>query len=238
MLLRALVWQHRSCYFTGSIVASRLSYTPGMPSRGGTNREIEIKLRVTDASALLGKLRRLRAASRGRVFERNTLYDTPDSALRRAGCILRLRSESPAPPARSRASGKGTPFPGGHPRAILAMKAPVLAPSQRYKERLECERVITKGHAWPAILRSLGFHAVFRYEKYRTALRLLGLEVDLDETPIGIFLELEGAPSKIDRVARMLGYAPRDYICATYGELYAAHCRRRGRFPRDMVFAA
>ncbi len=196
----------------------------GVPSRGRTNREIEVKLRVADVSALLHNLRLIRATSRGRVFERNTIYDTPDSSLRRAGCLLRLRIETPVSP------------PRGRLRAILTSKAPLRSPSPRYKERLERELVIRKPRHWPHLLRSSGFNPVFRYEKYRTTFRLSGLELDLDETPIGTFLELEGAPGKIDRIARALGFSPRDYIRATYGELYAAHSRRHGRFPRNMLF--
>jgi adenylate cyclase, class 2 len=203
----------------------------GVPSRGRTNREIEIKLRVADEPALLRDLGRLRAASRGRVFERNTLYDTPDSSLRRAGCLLRVRIETTAPLAYGRNPSKAAPL-----RAILTSKAPMRSPRRRYKERLERELIIRNPRGWPMALRSLGLNPVFRYEKYRTTFRLPGLELDLDETPIGTFLELEGAPDKIDRVARALGFSAHDYIRATYGGLYAAHGRGRGRFSRNMLF--
>jgi adenylate cyclase class 2 len=86
------------------------------------------------------------------------------------------------------------------------------------------------------MLGSLGLRPGFRYEKYRSTFRLPGLHLDLDETPIGVFLELEGSPSAIDRTARALGYAPRDFIRATYYDLYAADCRRHGRIPRNMLF--
>jgi adenylate cyclase, class 2 len=208
----------------------------GVPSRSRTNREIEVKLRVADAPALFRDLGRLRAVSRGRVSERNTLYDTPDSSLRRAGCVLRVRIETPAPLPRDHSTSRAALLPGGPLRAILTSKAPLRSPSRRYKERLERELIIRKPRGWPMALRSLGLNPVFRYEKYRTTFRLPGLELDLDETPIGTFLELEGAPGKIDRVARALGFSPCDYIRATYGELYAAHGRRRGRFPRNMLF--
>jgi adenylate cyclase class 2 len=226
MLLRALLWQHRSLpsqCFRSRATAELYS---GVPPRSRTNRETEVKLGVADASALLRSLARLRGVSHGRVFERNTLYDTPDSSLRRAGCLLRLRIETLTPMARGR----------GRLRAILASKAPLRSPSRRYKERLERERAIRKPRDWPRILGSLGFNPVFRYEKYRTTFRLPGLEMDLDETPVGTFLELEGAPGKIDLVARALGFSPRDYNRATYGELYAAYCRKHGRSPRNMLF--
>jgi adenylate cyclase class 2 len=90
-----------------------------------------------------------------------------------------------------------------------------------------------------SILRALGLQPVFRYEKFRTTYALpdvLGLKVELDETPVGIYLELEGPVAGIDRAARLLGYARNDYMTDTYGSLYLAACRRRGRKPGDMLF--
>ena len=49
-----------------------------------------------------------------------------------------------------------------------------------------------------------GLEPWFRYEKYRSTYRLPGLpgvKVELDETPIGDFLEVEGAARGIDRAA-------------------------------------
>jgi adenylate cyclase class IV len=89
------------------------------------------------------------------------------------------------------------------------------------------------------ILRSLGLQPSFQYEKFRTTYALpgiRGLKLELDETPVGIFLELEGRIAGIDRVARLLGYARPDYLKETYGSLYLAECRRHGRKPGDMLF--
>jgi adenylate cyclase, class 2 len=196
-------------------------------------REIEIKLRVSSLGEILGRLSQIGAVRRGRVLERNTLFDTRDSSFWGHGRLLRLRIQTPAP-------GKGSR--GGPPKTILTAKAP---PSNRglgsseeipYKERLESELAVRNRGHWPRALTELGFRAGFRYEKYRTSFRLRGLHLDLDETPIGTFLELEGSPSTIRRAARSLGYAPKDYIRATYWDLYAAACRRLKRTPRNMVF--
>jgi adenylate cyclase, class 2 len=199
-----------------------------------SSREIEIKLPFADLPALLGRLQRLRAVNRGRVFEQNTLYDTPEADLRRAGCLLRLRIETPA---------GSSLVPPGVPSAVITSKAPPPAPrprrrttESRYKERLERELAIAHPNRWPHILKTLGFRPAFRYEKYRTSLRLGRLHVDLDETPVGGFLELEGAPRAIDRTARAIGYAPRHYLRATYWDLYAADCKRRRRAVGNMVF--
>jgi adenylate cyclase, class 2 len=196
-----------------------------------TNREIEIKLPVRDVHALIRRLRSLGAVSRGRVFEQNTLYDTPDSDLRRSGRVLRIRTETPI---RARSSRLGS-----RSRSVITSKAPPIGSGRakpKYKERREREVVIERPGRWPGVLRSLGFRPGFRYEKFRTSFRLPGLHLDLDETPAGMFLELEGQPKAIDRVAKLLGYSLRDYLRATYWDVYAADCRRRGVTPKNMVF--
>jgi adenylate cyclase, class 2 len=196
-----------------------------------TNREIEIKLPVNDERDLVRRLRRIGARNHGRVLEQNTLYDTPASDFRLRGRLLRLRIET------SR-SGKR--------RALMTSKAPAFpdrlgAGRSRYKERLEREVLVRDPIRADRLLRSLSLRPGFRYEKYRTSFRMRGplrrLHLDLDETPVGLFLELEGRPAAIDRVARLLGYARRDYILGTYWDVNAAACRRRGRKPGNMLFA-
>jgi adenylate cyclase, class 2 len=124
-------------------------------------------------------------------------------------------------------------------QATLTAKTPGPASrGRRYKERLERECKIRDPRRWNAILRGLGLRPGFRYEKYRSTFRLPGLHLDLDETPAGVFLELEGSRSSIDRTARALGYDPRDFIRASYWDIYAADCRRRGRATRNMLFCA
>ena len=201
-----------------------------MLARRPTVRETEIKLRIADLAGLVRKIRTLRAHCSGRVLERNTLFDTPDEDLRRRGRLLRIRIETPAP---------SKLIPGGPGRNIITSKSPVpVSSGSRYKEKLERELAVRSRTDWPASLRSLGFRPGFRYEKFRTTFRLPGLHLDLDETPVGLFLEIEGAPTSIDRIARTLGFSPRDYIRSTYWDLYAAECRRRGQIPGNMLFPA
>ena len=82
------------------------------------------------------------------------------------------------------------------------------------------------------ILGALGLAPRFRYEKYRSTYRLPGIAhvvVELDETPIGDFLELEGRREAIDRAAARLGFGRADYITESYGALYAEDCAEAGR---------
>jgi adenylate cyclase, class 2 len=198
-----------------------------------TNREIEIKLRLADAAELVRKLALLRAKCKGRVFERNDLFDTPEADFRRRGWLLRLRTEVPAP------SGR---LPGGRASALLTLKTPAYEPPFfQYKQKLEREARITDPVRFGKALGKIGLGPSFRYEKYRSSFTLPGLpslDISLDETPAGTFLEVEGRPEAIDRAARLLGFSKRDYLRSTYWDVYAADCRRRGSRPRNMVFRA
>jgi adenylate cyclase, class 2 len=208
-----------------------------VPLRARTIREVEIKLRITDLAALLKQIRRMGVVPHGRVLEENILYDTPEGDFRSRGRLLRLRIETPAtsgPTSGAVRSGRGH-----RSRAILTSKAPVPAsPWRRYKEKLETETVVADLGVLSRAVKSLGLREGFRYEKYRTSFRLDGAHLDLDETPVGNFLEIEGSPRSIDRIARRLGFSPRDYMRATYWDLYALDCRHRGRKIGNMLFDA
>ena len=212
-----------------------------MPPHKRTNREIEVKLRVADVPAMLRKLKNLGAHYESRVLERNILYDTPDSDFRRRGALLRIRAETPPP--RAGYQSPNVASRSASRRTILTFKAPATPrPSRerRYKEKLERELVVPGSPTrWDRKLQSLGLRPGFRYDKIRSTFRLSqlpDLAIELDETPAGTFLELEGLPRAIDRAARALGYSSRDYYCGSYWDVYVAYCRRRGITPRNMVF--
>lgn len=183
-------------------------------------REIEIKLPVHDPRALRRRLVDLgfRRVSK-RYFERNELFDFADRQLRKKGSLLRLRSEPR--------------------RTLLTFKGPRIG-SGRFKERVEIEARLGDAAAVTGILGYLGMTVAFRYEKYRTRYRRSSdpphAEVAFDETPIGVYLEVEGPKRWIDEVARGLGYAPREYITASYGRLYLGWCKAHRQEATDMVF--
>jgi adenylate cyclase class 2 len=214
-------------------------------SNAAPREEIEIKLRVSDAAAIRARLKRLRAREISpRTYESNTLYDTPRQDLRRRGQIIRIRMETPA-----RGSGRERPRPNG--AAILTFKGPPLSSHNAkksggeskarkyFKVREEAEVTVAGASEMARILGALGLRPAFRYEKFRTTFALPGirhLKIELDETPVRIFLELEGPVADIDRDASRLGYARNDYTTDTYASLYLADCLRRSRKPGDMLF--
>lgn len=196
-------------------------------------RETEIKLRLASAATGRRLLARLGARAASRVFERNLVFDTPNGLLFSQGRLLRIRTERPfGKPSSRRSAGRAI-------RAVLTHKGPGLADRSPYKVREETEIELSDPGAMQAVLESLGLRVKFRYEKRRTVFRLPGeprLVAELDETPIGAFLELEGPPRAIDRVAGRLGFSAADYLTDSYLALYFADCARRGVAPGDMLF--
>jgi adenylate cyclase class 2 len=208
-------------------------------------RETEIKLRIADLAGFRRALRRLGARSLtrvgSRVHEQNVLFDTAAKQLKKRGQLLRIRTEAPAP------RGKG----GKHTqRVLLTFKRPVAAREKRddsrrpHKVREELQLQVSDRKALAAIFRWLGMRPWFSYEKFRTTYRLpkgqrwaKRLLIELDETPIGTFVELEGPSRAIDRAAKTLGFSKQDYIVANYFILYREECRRLGQKPGDMLFA-
>jgi adenylate cyclase class 2 len=210
--------------------------------------ETEIKLRVKDVEALLARLARLRArrvfGGTGRVHEWNVLFDTPSQTLKKRRELLRIRTETLEGSRARRLVDKGR-------RVLLTLKRPprsghklAVGGHRRHKVREEIELEVSDAATLKRILGGLGLRAWFRYEKLRTTFRLrkpqgwaAGLLIELDETPIGTFVELEGPARVIDRAAKKLGFREKDYLISNYFSLYRMDCERRGKKVGDMVFA-
>ena len=152
-----------------------------------------------------------------RTLEADQVFDR-DGELRSSEQLLRLRR-----------SGK---------ESRVTYKAPPRR--ERHKSREEVEFDVSDPDAFVTVLERLGYKIAFRYEKYRTKFRRgeeQG-EITIDETPIGVFLELEGPPAWVDRTAQQLGRSPSEYLTSSYGKLYAEYRSKHPGAPADMVFDA
>lgn len=181
-------------------------------------RETEVKLKVVGVSRIRSALRRLGwRVARRRYHEKNTVYDRRGDSWLRAGRLMRVRE-----------AGKG---------CELTVKLPV-ADEGDHKVREEHEITADDPVQLTHILDALEFEPEWRYEKFRTEFRKprQSGKILLDETPVGDYLELEGAADWIDRTAERLGYSKRDYIVASYRGLFVDYLAARGGKARDMLF--
>jgi len=60
--------------------------------------------------------------------------------------------------------------------------------------------------------------------------------VALDETPIGRFVEIEGAPGEIEAAARQIGLSLADAVEGSYPSLYQRARKNDPSLPADMRF--
>jgi len=213
-------------------------------------KETEIKLKISDVRAFHRALKRMGARPAGhgtsKVHEENVIFDTPQGGLAKHGQLLRIRTQTPEIRGRSKNSGAKR-------RVVLTFKRPLTrtaetypesSPTFPYKVREEIEVAVTEAGNLTKIFEGLGMAGWFRYEKYRTTFRMPAskswakdLLIELDETPIGTFVELEGPAPAIDRAAQELGYSKHDYVLKNYLRLYLEDCRRKGEQPSHMLFS-
>jgi adenylate cyclase, class 2 len=182
-----------------------------------TPLEIEIKLRVGNVAKARALLRwNGFAVIAPRVFEQNLILDDAQESLRRKNMLLRARSAGKT----FTCTFKGPEIPG------------------RHKRRQEIAFTFNNWDSCLALFAALGYPESSRYEKYRTEFARPEEpgHVTLDETPIGVFMELEGSASWIDRTAKLLGFARKDYITSSYRTLYERWCEEEGIEPTDMRF--
>lgn len=174
--------------------------------------EREIKLRFASAAEARERVVSTGALPfRPRRRQFDTLFDTADGALARQGSLLRVRADSE--------------------RSFVTFKGPVQPGVM--KTRDERETAIGDGHVFIGILEALGFRPGFTYEKYREEFQAEQAIVAVDETPVGVFVEIEGDEAAVHALARAMDRSPADYITDSYRALFLKDGAGRG----DMLFS-
>jgi adenylate cyclase class 2 len=180
--------------------------------------ETEIKLPFSDLEAAETALQSLPLQlKKKKHFEENFVLDTPTRSLRNEGKLLRVRI----------VDGKG----------LLTYKGKLsIKDAVRSREEIECE--LQEPQNLLKIFEALGYTISFRYQKYRTIFEVEGehLDICLDETPIGIYFELEGEIPKIHEYAARLGFDRSEYITDSYTSLYFRWCKEKEIVPSHMIF--
>jgi len=178
-------------------------------------KEIEVKFRVENLNALKRRLREIGfRIETPRTLEMNTLYDLPGEILRNRRELLRLRQYGKEWTLTHKSGGK----------------------IERHSSRQELETVVNDGRKMDLILRALGYAPSFLYEKFRAEWTDGKGQVVVDETPIGNFCEIEGAPRWIDATAKKLGVSEDQYIKKNYATLFAEWKQETGSKAADMTF--
>ncbi len=182
-------------------------------------QEIEVKLLVDDLERIA---RRIEAAggvlTAPRVLERNVRYDNAAGDFAVSGTVLRMRQDT---------------------RARLTYKDGDKVIGAFGAARFEAEVEVSDYDQMAVILEKLGYHPVWRYEKYRTTYTLMETEIVLDELPIGRFVEIEGeSDAAIGAVLATLGLLDAPRIFTSYAVLFRIARDKLGFAMTDLTFEA
>jgi adenylate cyclase class 2 len=145
-----------------------------------------------------------------RLLEDDLVLDTAGRALAGAAQVLRLRRRGQA--------------------YLLTFKGPV-SEDVSVKAREEWQTPVEDGVAMLAVFERLGYEVAIRYQKYRALYMIGEVIASVDETPLGCFVELEGAPAEIERLAGEMGYEPGSFEVRSYLEIHRDQGNRG-----DMLF--
>jgi adenylate cyclase, class 2 len=180
---------------------------------GSIEREIKLRFGTVDEARIA--VRRAGATlTRERRLQSDAILDTENAQLQGRRSALRIRVE-----------------PG---RCYLTYKGPPQPSMMKLREELETS--VGDAALIFALFERLGFRVWFRYEKYREEFALGDAQIAVDETPVGVFVEIEGSDAGIAATAAMFGRGPGDYVADSYRALYLQQCESRGVTPGDMVF--
>jgi adenylate cyclase class 2 len=201
------------------------------PDRMADPIEVEVKIAVTSAARVRKILREAKfSVANPRVFEQNLVLDNARGSVRASGLLLRVRTSG------KRIAGQ---------TALCTFKGPATDTPTHHKQRVEREFTASNVDECLAVFAGIGFHPAFRYEKYRTVFSRRARRgekgkpglVTLDETPIGVFMELEGPALWIDRTAKELGFSRNDYITMSYARLWDRWREEHAIPAGNMVFS-
>ncbi|NLC28903.1 MAG: class IV adenylate cyclase, partial [Chloroflexi bacterium] len=141
------------------------------------DQEIEVKFLLKDLTALIQKIDQLNlSCTQKRVHEFNLRYDLPDGHLVAKKQVLRLRQDT---------------------QALLTFKGPGVL-DEGVLLRKEIEVSVSDFDTARRLLEALGYQVIMMYEKYRANYLMDGVILSVDETPFGLFIELEGeSPAQV-----------------------------------------
>ena len=177
--------------------------------------EREVKLRFDSVEAARASIALTDATPiRCRRLQDDYMLDDPQETLRQRRCVLRVRIESG--------------------RSFLTFKGPVQNAAMKVRE--EIETIVGDGETLIRCFEHLGYRVWFRYQKYREEYALNDVVIAIDETPVGVFVEIEGGEQGIGDTAQALGCRPEDYLLDSYRGLFMQHRRAHGLPATDMVF--
>lgn len=180
--------------------------------------ETEVKFRLADRSSFEARLLALGGRGGAPENEYNLVLDDRKGSLRERGMALRVRETD----------GRG----------LVTLKGKKTV-RRGVKTRVEIETEVDLPRRMLSVFEVLGYETSFRYEKRRATWSFDDPSrpvVVIDETPIGLFAEIEGEEGAIRRLAAELEIGEEQFLKDSYLSLYRLAREKDPTLPPDMVF--
>ncbi len=161
-----------------------------------TNLEVEVKFYLEDIGDARNRIGKAGGVFEKKEKENNLRFEDEQFSLIKNGALLRLRHTD----------GK----------TLLTYKGKVKHPAAGCKVYDEREVTVSDLDEMTNILAFIGYRPVQRYEKIRETWRLEGALLCLDTMPYGNFIEIEGEPGGIRKIAGMTGFDWKNRILTNY----------------------
>lgn len=176
--------------------------------------EKEIKIEVKNPKELLLLLTQKGVKKVSEGLQRTTRMDTPNLDLEKRNTFLRVRT-------------------GG--KDIVTLKKKTKSQGEVF-ERQELETEVKDPEVLADIFANLGFTRRFIMEKYRIDYEYKGTKISLDELPFGMFIEIEGEPENIKKVAKEFNLDLANKIIVTYWDLFEDFKKKTNQEGENIVF--
>ena len=182
------------------------------------NREIEIKVAVSNIEAFEKKVMALDPQVIAEVLERTIRFDNDTGDLEKKGIFVRVRSGS---------------------KNIWTVKKKIkdAGEADKYFQRNEWEVEISDLETARQMLKVLGFEQEFIMEKYRKKFILPEAEITIDRLPFGVYAEIEADKDVIDNLSKMLELDDLERITVTYWHLHDEYNKVHGLSERNIIFS-
>ncbi|MDP2944269.1 MAG: class IV adenylate cyclase [bacterium] len=181
------------------------------------NKEIEIKVAITDIKEFEKKISALNPQVIEEIFERTIRFDTNNEDLEKKGIFVRIRS------------GAGNTW-------TVKKKINDAEQQDKYFQRNEWEVSIDNIETARKMLKVLGFEKEFIMEKYRKKFILPKAEITIDRLPFGTYAEIEANKDEIDRLTKILGINQTRRIIGTYWHLHEEYNKIHGLTEKNIIF--
>lgn len=189
------------------------------------NNELEIKFLLNKEKADLLRREILSLPGirdEGRMYEKMTMFDTPDRFLDKEDARLRVRQVS------SQKESDDVKIEFSYKRRIKATGG------IKKEEEIETnfQAVFLNFYA---ILKKMNYHPISSYERFRETYWHDSLKITLDEFPFGYILEIEGEENEINKICNILNLDAEKSYPLSCDDAYVELCKKNGIKPKDHI---